>query len=191
MDENLSLIVIGGSAGSYTGLLTILKKLPKNFLHPIVVILHRLKNVDSDIDKLMASALKRTFVKEPEDKEEIKPGYIYLAPRNYHLLVEEDDSFSLDYSEMVDYSRPSINVTMQSFASVYGKRVTGIVLCGANNDGAAGLKSILENGGTAIAQQPSTCEYPAMPLAAVELNKAAKVLTPADIGDFLVNNYPI
>jgi len=188
MNKQLSVIAIGGSAGSFTPLLKILKLLPESFLHPVIIILHRLKNVDSDIDRLISSALNRTKVREPEDKDEIKPGYIYLAPRNYHLLVEEDKTFSLDYSELVDYSRPSINVTMQSISAVYGKHVTGIVLCGANSDGASGLQSIIQNGGTGIVQQPSTCEYAAMTHAAIEMNKEAMVLSPEGIADFLKNH---
>lgn len=188
MDKQLSVIAIGGSAGSFTPLLNILKLLPANFPHPVIVVLHRLKNVDSDIERLISFTLNKTQVREPEDKDEIKPGYIYLAPRNYHLLIEEDKTFSLDYSELVDYSRPSINVTMQSIATVYGKRVTGIVLCGANSDGAAGLQSIIKNGGTGIVQQPSTCEYAAMPRAAIEMNKEAMVLSPEGIADFLKNH---
>jgi len=188
MSKQTSVVVIGGSAGSFTPLLKILKLLPENFRNPVIVILHRLKNVDSDIERLISSALNKTHVKEPEDKDEIKPGYIYLAPRNYHLLVEEDKTFSLDYSELVDYSRPSINVTMQSVSNVYGKQVAGIVLCGANSDGAAGLQAIIKNGGTAIVQQPSTCEYAAMPRAAMEMNKEALVLSPEGIADFLRNH---
>ncbi|WP_153800432.1 chemotaxis protein CheB [Foetidibacter luteolus] len=175
------IVVMGGSAGSYTPLVSVLKRLSPGFSIPIIIVLHRLRNVESEIDKLLSMALGRDKIKEPEDKENIQPGYIYLAPRNYHLLVEENGCFGLDYSELVDYSRPSINITMQSVASVYQENVTGVLLSGANSDGASGLLSVSRHGGTAIVQSPATCEYATMPQAALNINTKALILSPEKI----------
>ncbi len=179
------IVVLGGSAGSLPVLLQLLESLPPHFSLPVVVVLHRLKNVYSDLPHIMAVAQKNRKVKEPEDKELIKPRYIYIAPQNYHLLVETDKTFSLDYSETVHYSRPSIDVTFESIVRVFGKETVAILLSGANHDGADGMEKVIEAGGKAIAQDPATCEYPVMPAAAIEKSYRVDVLTPEQIADFL------
>ena len=137
------------------------------------------------MNRVLTVSEKGTYVREPDDKEVIQPNSIYLAPQNYHLLVEADRSFSLDYSELVNYSRPSIDVTFESLAGVYGSRVLVVLLSGANDDGARGMEAILSNGGQAIVQDPATADYAAMPQAALERNPTALVLSPDGIIQFL------
>jgi two-component system chemotaxis response regulator CheB len=172
------IIVIGGSSGSIPVLMKILEAVPIGFAVPIVIIVHRLKNVESELAPILSS---RQTVVEPEDKETIVPGCIYLAPQNYHLLVEADHSFSLDYSELVNFSRPAIDVTFSSAAEIYGKRSIAILLSGSNKDGAEGMQEVIFAGGTGIVQDPVSAEYPAMPEAAMALSPAVEVLTPTNI----------
>src|SRR5690606_7668198 len=114
---------------------------------------------------------------EPEDKQQVRKGNIYLAPQNYHLLVEDDKCFSLDYSEQVNHSRPSIDVTFESIAKVYGPKCVGILLSGANNDGAEGIAAIIKAGGTGIVQNPETTDFPYMPKSAIYKSENARILT--------------
>jgi two-component system chemotaxis response regulator CheB len=178
------IVVMGGSAGSLPALLHILQNLPAGFAIPVVVILHRLKNAPSELDKIL-NIKGGLQVREPEDKEAISPGYVYFAPANYHLLAEDDKTFSLDYSEPVQYSRPSIDVSFESVAAVYGAGTTGILLCGSNDDGAAGLRAVTDKGGVALVQRPDTCEYAAMPKAAISKNPAALIYAPSAILHYL------
>lgn len=179
------IIAIGGSAGSLPVLLRLLEHLPQNFSIPIVVVLHRLRNVSSDLQGILATSQKLQKIKEPEDKEPIKRRHVYIAPQNYHLLVEADLTFSLDYSETVHYSRPSIDVSFESIARIFGKNTIAILLSGANQDGAAGIETVMAGEGTAIVQHPDTCEYPAMPTAAIERTKDASIMTPDEIIHYL------
>ncbi len=172
------IIVIGGSSGSIPVLIKILEAVPNGFAVPIVIIVHRLKNVESELAPILSS---RHTVIEPEDKETLAPGGIYLAPQNYHLLLEEDHSFSLDYSELVNFSRPAIDVTFSSAAEIFSNRAMAILLSGSNKDGAEGMQQVLSAGGTAIVQDPVSAEYPAMPEAAIAMNAGAEVLTPSNI----------
>lgn len=179
------IIIIGGSAGSLPVLMDVLENLPKDFSIPVVIVLHRLKNVSSDLQGILSATQKLQKVKEPEDKEVIKRRHVYIAPQNYHLLVEADKTFSLDYSEAVHYSRPSIDVSFESVARVFGSNTIAILLSGANQDGAEGMESILQAGGKAIAQDPESSEYPTMPIAAIEKNDRVKIMTPAAIIHYL------
>jgi two-component system, chemotaxis family, protein-glutamate methylesterase/glutaminase len=185
--KSFDIIVIGGSAGSIKVVIALLKSLPKNFKTPIVLIIHRLKNTVSHLDQLISKDAGVKAIIEPEDKEQIIAGNIYLAPQNYHLLVEQDHSFSLDYSELVHYSRPSIDVSFDSFSNLYGKKMLAILLSGANKDGSASISHVLQRGGSAIVQLPESAEYPVMPKAAIELNKAVLVKSPKQIVDYLTD----
>lgn len=180
-----NIVVIGGSAGSITVLTEILAALPVHFPLTMIIVLHRLKNVSSEMDRILAMSRRGLKISEPEDKEPLKEGCIYLAPQNYHLLVEEDKSFSFDYSELVNYSRPSIDVTFDSVAQVFGPHAIGILLSGANHDGAAGLLKLVEKGGLGIVQDPATAEYPTMPQSALELNNQLTSYTPQQIAEFV------
>jgi len=179
------IIAIGGSAGSLPVLINILKVLPDNFSIPIVIVVHRLKNAFSEMDKILAVHFKQFRLCEPEDKTPIEKNHIYLAPQNYHLLVEEDKTFSLDYSELINYTRPSIDVSFNSISYVYHEKALAILLSGANRDGAEGIDNIILNGGTGIVQNPETAEYTAMPQSAINKNEHLKILYPQQIIDYI------
>ena len=176
----MRLIIIGGSAGSFNLILSILKGLDKEMNTPVVIVLHRLKNTTTILEDYL-QLQSHYIVKEAEDKEFVKEGYIYTAPSDYHLLLNENLSFSLDASEEVNYSRPSIDVSFESFSYVLKENCCGILLSGANEDGAMGLKIIAENGGDTIVQDSNEAEYAAMPQAAIELYKKHTVFTINDI----------
>ncbi len=180
MPKKFQLIVIGGSAGSLQVIHQIVGALPKNFPVPVVIVLHRLKNVVSEMQGILSQHTNKKIV-EPDDKSPVNDHCIYLAPQNYHLLLESDHTFSLDYSETIQFSRPSIDATMQSAAKVYGKHVLSILLSGANKDGSQGVKMVLDKGGYAIVQHPASAIYPVMPQSAIELNVGAHALYPEQI----------
>ena len=176
--QDIELIVVGGSSGSIPVLMQIINSLPDDFKVPVVLIIHRMKNVESELKTLLSSTKK---IIEPEDKEPIRQGCVYLAPQNYHLLIEDNKTFSLDYSELVNYSRPSIDVTFMSASEVYKKQTMGILLSGANKDGAEGINTIIKNGGCGIVQDPASAGCPIMPESAIEINNAVNILNPAAI----------
>lgn len=184
LTKRYTMIVIGGSAGSLSTIIELLKSLPKNFTATVVVVIHRQRNGASELDKILSTATGRNSISEPDDKEKVLGGRIYLAPQNYHLLFEDYGAFSLDYSEAVKYSRPSIDVTFESAAGVYKERLLAILLSGANSDGCEGVEKTIMMGGTAIVQDPATAQYPAMPAAAVSI-KGVKTMTPNDIQQYL------
>ncbi|MCF0069185.1 chemotaxis protein CheB [Dyadobacter sp. CY261] len=167
MEENLmnkvcELLLIGGSAGSLEVLFKLLPLLRADLPFPVALVLHRRNSADSSLSNLLASkTLNPTH--EVEDKEAIVPGTIYLTPADYHLLIEHDRTFSLDYSEKVHFSRPSIDVTFESAAEVYGSKLVAILLSGANEDGTSGLVAVKQVGGTAVVQNPETAQMPFMP----------------------------
>jgi two-component system, chemotaxis family, protein-glutamate methylesterase/glutaminase len=183
MNNRFDVIVIGGSAGSLLVLTEILDALPHQLAPPIVIVLHRLRNVQSEMGRLLSTTRK---IVEPEDKEPVREHCIYLAPQNYHLLVEAERTFMLDYSELVNYSRPSIDVTFGSIAEVYGERALGILLSGANKDGAEGLCQIIAAGGTGIVQDPRTAAFMAMPQSAIDMCAGVQSLTVEDIKNFVI-----
>lgn len=169
-------VVIGGSAGSLKVLLQILPYLESIPTFSLVIVLHRKNTEDSTLEELIA--MKTTLpVKEVEDKIELKPGFIYIAPSDYHLLFEKNGLLSLDISEKVNYSRPSIDVAFESAAEVYQSALVGILLSGANSDGTKGLQAIQKAGGIIIVQKPATAEMPFM------LNHAIENTTP----DFILD----
>lgn len=167
-------MVIGGSAGSLEPLLHIVAHLPAHTKATIVVVVHRKASPDSILSELLATKTGLP-VKEVEDKDAILPGHIYLAPPDYHLLFENRECFALDASEKVHYSRPSIDVTFESAAAVFGKDVVGILLSGANSDGAAGMAHIKKTGGYTMAQDPATAEVYYMPRQAIQLDAVMEI----------------
>jgi two-component system chemotaxis response regulator CheB len=169
------LVVVGGSAGSLDAILHMLPKIDVGQQVPIVIVLHRNRNNDERLIALLATKTKME-VREAEEKAIISPGTIYIAPPDYHLLIEKNRSFSLDASERVHHSRPSIDVTFESAASVYGVALVCMLLSGANADGAKGLKYVQERGGLTIVQNPESCEQPFMPRQAMELIKVDLIL---------------
>ena len=168
------LVVIGVSAGGLNALGVILGGLPADFPLPIVVVQHRSRDSDA-----LCEVLQRTtdlHVQEATDKAPTEPGCVYIAPPDYHLFIEGDTlSLSVDAPEM--YSRPSIDLAFESAADTLAAGVVGIVLTGANHDGARGLRLIAERGGHAIVQDPSTAEVPTMPAAALHAVPDATVVT--------------
>jgi two-component system chemotaxis response regulator CheB len=178
-------LVIGASAGGSEAISIILGALPPDLAIPIIIVQH----IASDGGKLMLqrlSSLSSLPVKEADEKERIYPGQVYLAPANYHLLIEEDHTFSLSVDEKVSYSRPAINVLFETAAEVYRERLVGIVLSGANADGAQGLKRIQELGGFTIVQNPETAHTRIMPEAALNACQADMVLDIPEIAPFLI-----
>ena len=175
-------IVIGVSAGGMNALDTILSSLPVDFGLPIIIVQH----MDPESRDYLRNHLDRKCdisVKEAEEKEKIAKGVAYIAPPNYHLLLEEDRTFSLSSDEWVNYSRPSIDVMFESAADVYGRRLVGVVLTGANADGSDGLKKIKRAGGLAIVQDPSTAHVDVMPKSAIAASKVDHVLPLKEIAD--------
>ncbi|MGZ4090017.1 MAG: chemotaxis protein CheB [Bacteroidia bacterium] len=159
-------IVIGGSAGSIPVLNKILCALPKSFYIPVIICVHRMKNVSEGIQQVFSHNCQLDII-EPEDKQHICMGGIYLAPSNYHLLIEKEKTFSLSTDIAVNYSRPSIDVTFESSAKVFKEDLIGVLLTGANSDGANGLETVKTYGGTTVVQEPGECAAPYMPLAAL------------------------
>lgn len=162
------LLIIGGSAGSLEWLLRILMTLPEKAGLAIVVVVHRRNSHDSILTDLLRSRTGRK-VKEVEDKEPIRPETIYVAPSDYHLLVEDQQTFALDNSEKVHFSRPSIDVSFLSAADVFGEHCAAILLSGANADGAEGLLAVREAGGYIAVQDPGSSEVGFMPQQALNL----------------------
>lgn len=160
--NNCEAIWIGGSAGSLEVLLKVLPQLKKEIDIAIVIVLHRKPGADILLTELLSS---RTHipVKEIEEKDVIEKGFIYLAPSDYHLLVERNATFSLDHSEKVNYSRPSIDVAFESAADVFKEKLVGLLLSGANADGVKGLIKIKKMGGRVIIQHPDSAMSSYMP----------------------------
>jgi len=170
LHNNFKAIVIGGSAGSFQGITKILSQVPDDFPLPIIMCLHRLKHVRNGfIEALSIKSIKDVI--EPYDKESIKRGKVYLAPANYHLSVELGHYFSLSTEEMVNNSRPSIDITLETASFTYKNKLIGILLSGANKDGAKGMKKIKDNGGFTVVQDPADCMIDTMPTAALAITK--------------------
>ena len=169
MDEALQkdkLLMIGGSAGSLAIVLQILPLFKRPMNIPVVIIFNRKQSEDTVIDLL--SSRTDYIVKEADDKEDINGGTIYVAPVDYHLLIEKKKTLSLDDSEKVNFCRPSIDVAFESAADVYGPNLICLLLSGANADGVAGLQAAKKAGGLVAVQDPLSAEVPFMPKAAVE-----------------------
>lgn len=184
MKGNYDAVVIGGSTGSLDVLLKVLPVLKPTLSFTIIVVLHRKNSADSTLEALLASRTSIP-VREVEDKDALSIGHIYLAPADYHLLVEADKTFSLDYSEKVNYSRPSLDVTFESAADVYGDTLVGILLSGANTDGTKGLAAIKKEGGIIIAQKPETAQAPFMPQQAIDNVAVDFILDIPDLISFI------
>lgn len=174
------IVIIGGSAGSFQVVTSILANLPKDFPLPIVLALHRLKHIRHGF--VEALNIKSNLpVIEPFDKDSIKPGNVYLAPANYHLLIELANTFALSTEEQINHSRPAIDLTFITGAYVYREKTIGIILSGANKDGALGLKKVKDFGGLTIVQDPAECQMPTMPLAALDVTKVDYTLRVSEI----------
>jgi two-component system chemotaxis response regulator CheB len=178
------LIVVGASLGGLRAAEKLLRGLPAD--PGVAVVLAQHRGPDSTRGSLEAILQQHTRLRvvEAGDKDPIEPGNVYLAPPDYHLLVEPG-SFALSVDERVQFARPSIDVLFESAADAYGERLIGIVLTGANADGAAGLAAVKRRGGVAVVQEPGTAEARSMPEAALKLTAADAVLPLEEIGAFV------
>ena len=178
-----SIVVVGTSWGGLNALRELISRLPGDFGVPVVLVQHRHRQSDHLLSTLLQERTSLPVV-EVEDKAPIERGTIYVAPADYHLLVDRD-AFTLSTEAPVRYSRPSIDVTFYSAADTFGRETVGVVLTGANSDGSRGLRRIFDRGGLALIQEPVTAESPAMPAAAVRCVPGARVLTIPDIASVL------
>jgi two-component system chemotaxis response regulator CheB len=176
-----AITVVGTSWGGLAALRELVSCLPDDLPIPVVLIQHRHKMSDESLPRLLQDRTGLD-VCEAEDKMPIEAGHVYVAPADYHLLIEPDNYFTLSVEEPVRYSRPSIDVTFTSAADVFGAKSIGVVMTGANADGAAGLWRIAERGGAALVQEPATAESPTMPAASLEAVPKARVLVLSQIG---------
>jgi two-component system chemotaxis response regulator CheB len=158
------MVVIGASAGGVQALLTLLPALPANFPRPVLIVVHVPPEHDHGLTTLFQARCAMQ-VCEAEDKQIPAPGTIYFAPANYHLLVEPDGSMALSADDPVHHSRPSIDLLLESAADALRGRLIAILLTGANEDGAAGLRAASRAGGTVIVEDPDTAQVRTMPAA--------------------------
>lgn len=182
--NHTEVLLIGGSAGSFKLIFQIVKNLSPDLNKAVIIIIHRKRNFLSDIEKLFGEQSSLPL-KEVSDKDKIGKKAVYIAPANYHTLIEKDAYFSLDVSEPVWYSRPSIDVTFESAAETYRDKCTAILLSGANQDGAQGLLKLRSAGSLTIVQHPADAEMPEMPATAININATDYVLSTNEIFELL------
>lgn len=177
-------VIIGGSAGSFQVVTKILSSLPVTFPIPVLLCLHRLKHVRSGF--VEALSLKSNIpIEEPNDKDQLKPGKAYLAPANYHMYVELANRIALSTEVSVNHSRPAIDLSFITAANAYRDKLIGIILSGANRDGAQGLKAVADKGGETIVQDPNECEVKTMTESAIQVSRVDHVLKTEEIIRFL------
>lgn len=184
MSRYCEAFIIGGSAGSLDVLLKVLPELNAHLPFPIIMVLHRKSGKDNMLTDLLAHKTK-LLVKELEEKEKMKPATVYITPPNYHLLIEKDKTFSLDASEKVNFSRPSIDVTFESAAEVFQDRLVCLLLSGSNNDGTYGLQKVKENGGITLIQDPASAVVAHMPEHASKNVMIDKVLNIEEMAGYI------
>jgi two-component system, chemotaxis family, protein-glutamate methylesterase/glutaminase len=182
----LELIVIGASWGGLSALETLLRALPPEFDTPVAIAQHRAVGSDRGAMTRILGRHSGHPVCEPGDKDPIEAGRVYVAPADYHLLVEPE-GFALSTEGAVHHSRPSIDVLFDSASDVYGERLAAVILTGANDDGAYGMQRVRRRGGLTIAQDPATAERPDMPAAAIATGAVQRVLPLDGIASFLVD----
>jgi two-component system, chemotaxis family, protein-glutamate methylesterase/glutaminase len=174
---------VGASAGGVMAIRALLAELDPSFTIPIGVVQHLPSSSRIDVAMIYSTGTRR--VVEIEDKMPIEQGYVYMAPPGYHVLVERDGTFALTQDEPENYSRPSIDVFFDSVARVYGPRAVGVLLTGANSDGAKGLAKIGTDGGRTVAQDPEEAEVDTMPKSAIAIRKPDQILRLSAIADYL------
>ena len=178
-------IVIGVSSGGMNALKIISSTLPAHFNLPIIIVQHLSAHSDSHWIKLL-NEKSHLNVKEADEKEKIEKGTIYIAPPNYHLLIEKDKTFSLTIDERVNFARPSIDVLFESAAEAYKNKLIGIVLTGSNSDGTKGIKRIKDCGGLAIIQDPNTADSEYMPKSAIAAIEPDYIVSLEEIVELLI-----
>ena len=178
-------IVIGTSSGGMNALKFLFSALPIDFSIPIIIVQHISPHSDNLWIKLL-NINSKLYLKEADEKEKIEHGKVYIAPPNYHLMIERNKTFSLTIDERVNYSRPSIDVLFESAAEAYKNKLIGVILTGSNNDGTNGIKRIQECGGLIIAQDPETAESSYMPASAIATNQPDYILSLEEITALLI-----
>jgi two-component system chemotaxis response regulator CheB len=178
-------IVIGVSSGGLKALKIIFSALPSNFAVPVIVVQHIGPRSENSWIKLLNDSCIIP-IKEADEKEKVGTRSIYVAPSNYHLMIEKDKTFSLTIDERVNFARPSIDVLFESAAEAYKEKLIGIILTGANNDGTKGVKRIKECGGIVIIQDPETAESSYMPASAIAAVQPDYIQALDQIGDLII-----
>lgn len=182
--KDTGIILIGGSSGSLEVVVKILPALKHAFPVPILLVMHRNSTADSGLTELLSSR-STLQVKEVDDKDILEKGFVYIAPPDYHVLVETDGTLSLDASEKVHYCRPGIDVSFVSAAVAYQNRVVAILLSGANIDGTDGMKTIKDAGGFTIVQEPEEAVVSFMPDQAIAAKAFDRIMTTEQIIEWL------
>lgn len=182
--KQVELIVIGCSAGGLQALCSLLENIRLSREIPVAIVQHRTYDKGDLFEEVLSRKINKV-VRQASEKEALDPGVIYTAPPDYHMLIEKDGTFSLSYDPPVNFSRPSIDVLFESAARVYRDRLIGILLTGANSDGALGIRAIKEAGGITLVQHPQEAPYPTMPLAALSTDAVDHVLPISNIKSFL------
>lgn len=185
--QRIKLVTVGASWGGIEASSTLFSALPADFPVPVVFVQHQRMSSEDRLARLLASktALKVVSI---EHGMGMQPGALYIAPAGYHTLVERDGTLSLGLHWPVHYSRPSIDELFITAGDVFGRSVMAVLLTGANEDGAVGMRHIARRGGITVVQDPATAEAPVMPVAAIEAGGAGYVLPLEDIADFLIEN---
>lgn len=184
--RSIDAVAIGASAGGLEALLVVLPALPAALHVAVFVVLHQPRDRPSPLAAVLQPRCRLPLC-EAVDKTPVRAGTVYLAPPDYHLLVDSGPQLALSADGPVHYSRPSIDVLLESAADVYGERLLGVILSGANQDGASGLRAVHEAGGTTVVQDPATAEAPVMPRAALGASPVDFVLAPEEIAALLAN----
>ena len=185
VDNSFKAIVMGASAGGIKALGVVLSALPPDLPIPVLIVQHLHPNSDSYLIQMLGGQCPLT-VKQADEKETIQAGVVYVAPPNYHLLVEENCTLSLSIDPRVNFSRPSIDVLFETAVYAYRDKLIGVILTGANGDGSDGIKLIRKLGGYLIVQDPATAEAKAMPSAAINAVRIDRILPLEHIGPHLV-----
>jgi two-component system chemotaxis response regulator CheB len=183
--RTIEAVVIGASAGGVNALLEILPLQSTNYPCPIVVVLHVLKDRQNQLAEVFRQRMRMTVL-EAGDKDELLPATLYFAPPGYHLLVEMERHLSLSCDPPIFFARPAIDATMESAADAYGDALLGILLTGANMDGAEGLAAIGRAGGLTVVQDPAQAQVPVMPEQAIRTRAPDLVLPLEDIRSLLL-----
>jgi two-component system, chemotaxis family, protein-glutamate methylesterase/glutaminase len=184
MLRDIKIVIIGGSAGSFNVVKKLLSSLSPDYPIPIILCLHRLKDVRNGFVESLNIDSKIPVV-EPNDKDKVKAGFVYLSPANYHLLIEPGLNFALSTESDINYSRPSIDLTFESAGYSFREKMVGIILSGANTDGAMGLSSAYKNGAFTIIQDPETACFNTMPKEVLKHIAPHKILTDTEIVEFV------
>ncbi|MCB5185875.1 chemotaxis protein CheB [Methylobacillus gramineus] len=185
VDRNIHAVVIGASAGGVDAMLRLFSGLPATYPLPLIALLHMQEMRESRLATVFQHRMSMR-VKEAEDKETIVPGKLYFASAGYHLSIEHSLSFSISCEPPLHFSRPSIDILMESAADAYGPTLMGILLTGASHDGAMGMQKIKESGGLTVIQDPAEAEVAYMPQEAIKLQTPDLILNLADIHRLLM-----